>query len=151
MDAIDESRFWGKVARAAEADCWPWLAGCFNTGYGAFKWRGQNRGAHRVAWLLCRGDAGNKAVLHRCDNRMCCNPGHLFLGTLAENNRDRHIKGRDARGERGGNTKLTETQVMEIRRLYATGDISQHQLAAAFGVNQSPIWQIIHRKTWTHI
>lgn len=94
-------------------------------------------------------------VLHRCDNPPCCNPAHLFLGTHADNVRDKVNKGRQSRhsspGEAAGLAKLTNEQVLEMRRLYAEEHIRQVDLAARFGVGQSAVSAILRRRTWSHI
>jgi len=92
-------RFWSKV-QACEADkCWPWIGVRMHTGYGAFSLGGE-RGpielAHRAAWILTHGTVPDGMyVLHRCDNRLCQNPAHLFLGTHLDNIRDMVEKGRN--------------------------------------------------------
>lgn len=89
------SRFWEKVVKTA--GCWKWL-GCTVKGYGkigAQNCIGSPLAAHRVSWELHHGKIPNGfCVLHKCDNPPCCNPDHLFLGSLADNNRDRVAKGR---------------------------------------------------------
>lgn len=93
-------RFWAKVAKTDNAaDCWPWLGTRHGKGgYGSVK-RGPaiagNALAHRIAYTLTHGSIPvGLHVLHRCDNRLCCNPAHLFVGTNADNMRDRDAKGR---------------------------------------------------------
>jgi len=99
-----ERRFWSKVDRSGGPDaCWPWTAARFGPeSYGAF-WKagkGTNEGAHRRAWEAANGPIPDDlCVLHRCDNRPCCNPAHLFLGTYLDNVRDMIAKGRDSRGD----------------------------------------------------
>jgi hypothetical protein len=87
-------------------------------------------------------------VCHHCDNPPCINPAHLFLGTHADNVADMDRKGRrrhmNGFGEQAHHVKLTDAQVAEIRRRYATGSETQAELADAFGVGQSQIWRIVH-------
>lgn len=96
------ARFWRNVARGANEVCWPWT-GFARRGYGWFYDRlGTKkvyRRAHRVAWELVHGDVpAGGVVCHRCDNPLCCNPMHLFVGSHADNVADKMSKGRQARG-----------------------------------------------------
>ena len=89
-------RFWAKVDRREPGECWEWQASCDDSGYGTFRHQGKMKKAHRLAWVFCgRGPIPDGlVVMHSCDNPPCCNPAHLSLGTVADNNRDRHDKGR---------------------------------------------------------
>ena len=128
--------------------------GAFSHDYGVIGSGGHystNIPAHRVAWELANGPIpAGLFVCHHCDVRACVNPDHLFLGTQADNLQDMANKDR-RKGERHSNHKLTDTQVREIRDLYAQGGISHSQLARQFGVNRGTIQFILARKTWTHI
>lgn len=107
--------------------------------------------AHRAAWEL----SGNYippglCVLHRCDNRQCVNPKHLFLGTLADNVADCVSKGRQARGEKNRHAKLSEQDVLKIRKALARGEQGK-LIAARYKVTPTAISYIRNRKVWVHI
>lgn len=94
MKEQDIERFWSKVKRGADDDCWPWLAGKNSDGYGVFTVSGIDKRAHRIAYMLANGQIDPKAkVLHSCDNPPCCNPNHLHSGTQGDNNRERKERG----------------------------------------------------------
>ena len=134
--------------------CWNWLGNCqFEGGYGRLKFRNVRTLAHRVSWTVFKGEIPvGMFVLHRCDNPRCINPGHLFLGTLEDNNQDMCLKGRDrkARGEKASKAKLTTAQVREMRRLYLEG-VRIYQLAPIFGINRSSVGAIVRGKNWVHV
>jgi hypothetical protein len=95
----DAERFWEKVERRPPF-CWHWKASLARGGYGSFRFHGRAQQAHRVAWQLTHGAIPpGFDVLHRCDTPGCVNPGHLFLGTHADNMADKVAKGRQAKGE----------------------------------------------------
>lgn len=109
----------------------------------------------RLSWVLHNGEIplGMK-VLHRCDNRACVRPDHLFLGTDADNSADKWAKGRGVSpgldGERNGCARLTNEIVLQIRERVAAGAV-QKTLAHEFNVSVSTVSLIVKRKTWTHI
>lgn len=111
-DAATVKRFWAKVDRGNPRACWLWTAGCCTAGYGHFRLGSTVTGdrrkelSHRLAYELAYGPISDGLqVLHGCDNPPCCNPAHLFLGTHAENMRDRGAKGRQRKQE-SANQKL---------------------------------------------
>lgn len=145
---IDATLFWSKVNKGVRFnDCWEWTASKNRKGYGQFGIQHRCRLAHRVAYALTHGDPGDKCVLHRCDNPACVNPSHLFLGTKADNNADMRAKGRYARGETNGQSKLTRDQAFQIR--WAGG--KQHEIAARYGVTQSTVSRIKADKVWIEV
>ena len=144
-------RFWCLVEKTD--GCWLWTGSHFPFGYGYItvgsRLTKQIWLAHRLAWVLTNGPIlDDLCVCHSCDNPGCVNPAHLFLGTRDENNRDRQEKGRGARGEHQGHAKLTWDEVVEVRRLYALGDISQSELARRFGVSQPAIGAVVTYRSW---
>lgn len=136
-----------------EVGCWIWTGGETRGGYGSRMLSGINYRAHRMAWLGFRGPIPSGAcVCHRCDTRLCVNPTHLFLGSVADNNCDRAAKGRSnlagkARGERSGTAKLTTAIILAIRADHRR----QKEIAAEYGVNQTTISSIKTRKIWRHV
>jgi hypothetical protein len=105
--------------------------------------------------MLTNGDPGQLCVLHRCDNRVCVNPLHLFLGTKQDNSDDKVAKGRQAWGESLGKNRLTANQVLEIRQEYkprrsgCRGNVSD--LAARYGVSASLVYHAATRRTWKQL
>ena len=141
-------RFWAKVQKSD--GCWNWTAGRSRGGYGKLGVNGHHMTAHRVSWLLHHGSISKGlCVLHRCDNRRCVRPDHLFLGTAADNVWDCVRKGRNAgaKGEKNGCAKLTQKDVVAIRASSA----NQLAVARLFGVGQSAVSSIKRRKRWGHV
>jgi hypothetical protein len=88
-------RIWQRSRLNNETGCWEWQAAKYPNGYGALKVDGKVQGAHRVAYTVFKGEiSGGLDVMHACDNRPCCNPDHLSLGTRSDNMLDMHRKGR---------------------------------------------------------
>lgn len=103
------TRFWSKVDKRGQDECWLWTSGTNLGGYGRGWCRGKTVAAHRVAWSLTNGPVQDGLfVLHRCDVRLCCNPDHLFLGTSEDNMADMTAKGRAATGDKNGRRKHPE-------------------------------------------
>jgi len=153
----DAERFWAKVDKSGE--CWNWTGYFDTSGYGQISMSGNAVLAHRYSYIIHHPLTINLrehpeiCVCHKCDNRKCVNPAHLFLGSVTDNNRDREAKGRgnQPKGEKQPASKLTEQQVREIRIKYANGGLNQRQLALEYGVHFGTISKIILRKNWKHI
>jgi len=153
-----EVRFWKSVKKTKT--CWNWT-GYTREGYGAIGYHGKQPSVHRVSWEIHYGPIPEGLyVCHKCDNPLCVNPRHLFLGTHQDNMQDMMAKGRNGaithpekapRGERNGMAKLTKDLVLEIRSRYAVGEISQRALGEEYGVDQGLICGIVNRRGWKHI
>lgn len=134
-------------------DCWNWTGGKDPDGYGIFRVNGKSRRAHRVAWGQIYGKIPRGLrVLHHCDNPSCINPEHLFLGTDQDNVLDAFSKGRrfGPKGEKHGRSKLTDSQVLKIKRRLSSGELHK-AIARDFGVRRQTISLIAEGKTWRHI
>lgn len=157
-------RFWARINKEGslilETRCWEWIgkgARREENTYGLLAVGGHQERSHRLSWKLHRGEIPDGlCVCHRCDNPRCCNPDHLFLGTRGENTLDAHAKGRlkpppHLPGEKSRQAKLTEQQVLEIRRSYASGATTLKGLARIYGVRFTCIHAIVSRRTWQHL
>jgi hypothetical protein len=149
---LESSQFEQRYIPEPNTGCWLWTASLQGDGYGAVYpdgRRGKQWRAHRLAYVLFRGDIPEGMhVLHRCDTPACVNPDHLFLGTELDNSRDKMAKERDGLvGERNGRAKLTRTKVEEIRARRKTG-VSQRELGEEFGVTQTTVSAIMRGVLW---
>lgn len=136
--------------------CWLWKGYKSGFGHGSF-WLGdgQKTGAHRYAWMHYKGEIPKDIfVLHKCDVPNCVNPEHLFLGTPDDNMKDMAKKGRgrgpNASGELNPRSKLSNSKVQEIRKLYKprTEGLDQKSLAEKYGISKSQISNIVSFKRW---
>lgn len=146
--------------------CWEYQGCLMPNGYSKIGKNGKSYLGHRLAWITARGDIPDGlCVLHKCDNRKCINPDHLFLGTKQDNTDDMMRKGRGRfvglqspncrkptppKGERHFNAKLTEKQVEEMRAMYG-GGATQVAIAAKFGVRQCHVSRILRKESWAHV
>lgn len=142
------ARFFSKIAFGA-CDCWYWVGARNHLGYGETA----SGKAHRVSWELHHGPIPEGMhILHRCDVRCCVNPGHLFLGTHADNMRDMAGKGRgatpDVRGERNPQAKLTAAEVEAMREARQITGATYRTIARWFGVNTMTAHRAINGATW---
>ncbi len=132
--------------------CKVWTGSKNNKGYGLFRFLGKTTSAHRVAYTLYVGSIPRKKhVLHTCDNPACVNINHLWLGTNADNMADKVNKGRQLKGESHPSSIFTNKKVVELRRLYETGNYTMNELAKRFKVKQTIVCNIINRKRWTEV
>lgn len=147
MNQKDIDRFNSKY-KIMDNDCWEWQYKLTTKGYGRFRFNNKTYRAHRISYEIHNGAIpSGMHVLHKCDNRKCVNPDHLFIGTNDDNVKDKLSKNRQCKGINQGLSKLTEQQVLEIRN----SNESQVTLAKKYNVTQSLICFVKNRKIWTHI
>lgn len=149
-----DGAFWAQVDIRDDNECWNW------TGYlrdhtkvrrGHYRVNNKAWITSRYAWYLTHGDIPEGMfVCHTCDNGLCCNPNHLFLGTPKDNTQDMIRKGRKViqRGEDDPKSKLTWEQVREIRRRWEEGNVTQPSLGRQYGVSRSAIESIVLFHNW---
>jgi hypothetical protein len=155
--ATAEDRFWSKVDRSGE--CWNWTASLRN-GYGFFSVDDQNGYAHRFSFELANGPIPEGMLIcHRCDNRRCVRPDHLYAGTVHDNNLDtmtrnaaarKRILGmRKVRGSEHGNARLTEEMVRSVRA--SKGIKTDLEAARECGVSETAVNDARNYRTWKHV
>ena len=145
-------RFWAKVDKRGDAECWPWLGGTKASGRGVF-WEclGGNKGkfhaAPKVVVFLAPGTLPelNQGVLHSCDNPNCVNPAHLRYGTQKENINDAIVRGRYKKPP--ARSKIDSTQAHEIRSAWILG-VKGTALAELFGLTKQGVYEIINGNVW---
>lgn len=148
----ESQRFFEKVKKTDS--CWVWTA-C-NNRYGKLWFRGKPYNAHRASWEMHFGEIPEgMCVLHKCDNTLCVNPEHLFLGTQLDNVRDMWTKGRSGikgqpPGEKHALSKLKESDVVQIKRKIKNGE-KINILSNEYGVSVSQIHRIASGKRWSHV
>ena len=163
----DQGRFWSHVDKSDPNGCWLWLGKKNKKGYGKCKLRRREYRTNRVSYFMATGeDPGELCVCHTCDTPSCVRPEHLWLGDNLENREDMRLKGRAASGDRSGPrlhpermprgeghhaATFTAEQVLEIRRMYDAGGISQTELARQLNRSKSTIRKIVKRTRWKHI
>jgi hypothetical protein len=137
---------WRARVQKTESGCWLWQASRIDGQYGQIFRGAPFTGmvsAHVASWTLFRGPVpAGLCVLHQCDNPPCCNPSHLFLGTRADNNRDKASKGRSTKGQLGVSHKLSPESIMEVGDLTRHRIFPQEQIASEYGITKERVKQI---------
>jgi hypothetical protein len=149
------ANFWARINVERDELCWNWRGPCSPSGYGRATFRRWPWRAHRLAWFFTHGNIpSDKIILHHCDNRKCCNPSHLYIGTWQDNMNDRSARGRcnPSRGSQSVRAVLNETQVVEIKMAakYRTRGFNR-LIAKKYGVHETTISAIVNNYNWKHL
>jgi len=133
-------RFWKYVDKQGPDDCWEWVGAMEAKGYGNFSLKGRSQRSHRVSWAIAHRtwpipEKGH--ICHKCDNKSCVNPAHLYLGNNTENQRDA--------------SSLTVEDVREIRTLYASEYYTHKEIGIMYGFTKQNIGDICNYKTWKDV
>lgn len=128
-------------------DCWNWTGSLNSGGYG--KWK--CGAASRQAWKYAYGEIpAGMQVCHKCDNRKCVRPSHLFLGTIRDNQLDKVSKNRHARGSSIGNSVMTEKHVLEIRKMRISGS-TYKEISQKYGYSWDLVRKVCKNEGWQHV
>lgn len=145
---LQKARIFNKC-RMSETGCWLWSGPTNGKGYGVFYVGTKTRHAHRCSYEVFKGAIPDGLhVLHACDTPLCVNPAHLRAGTPRENAVDRESRNRrDVKGEQIGTSKLTASQVLEIRG----SDLGAKEISEKYGIHRHHVWVIRSGKSWKHL
>ena len=168
------AKFWSRVDVLGVEDCWNWKFGKNKAGYGQFCMMNRDFISSRVAYCIANGGIPkNTIICHKCDNPACCNPNHLYAGTFEDNYKDsvnrerlkysRVEKKKSAlsaafperygivKGSTNGRSRLTESDVIELRRLRKEGILTLREIAKRFDVSRSCVCHVLAGRCWTHL
>jgi len=148
VTTLDE--FFDRCEYDADTQCVNWSWGTNGNGYGSLRFNGKVDTAHRVVIMLYHGIelTSDNVICHHCDNPICCNLAHLFIGTHKQNSDDKFRKGRfvSCPGDKNGTSKITEIQAVWMRSEWSKGGIKQRELGAIVGLTQQQVSKIVNNK-----
>jgi hypothetical protein len=153
---MDLNGFIKRIAFEPNTGCWIWIGEINPQGYGILHPKCSHgfKRAHRFSYYIHNGSFDlSKMVCHHCDNPMCVNPDHLYLGDAKQNAKDRESRKRTnyRNGSRHHNSKLNESIVVSIRNEFSKRKCTLVHLSKKYGVSESTIERIVHYKLWKHI
>jgi hypothetical protein len=158
---LDTAReiFLDRVNKGEPDECWEWEGVTDEQGYGHIGINGTKIPAHRVALMIKKGTKVELNALHKCDNKICVNPNHIYEGSYKDNAQDMMERGannggRVAVGQKGeGNhrSKLTTDEVLKIRDEYKQREVSFNELSKEYDVSSTTISDIVNRRKWKHV
>lgn len=149
IGSYNEVIFFNSVDVRGPDECWNWKD-CLCNGYGRPKINGELVLAHRYSWSLVNGPIPEgMLILHKCDNRKCVNPAHLYCGTYSNNRQDQGNRNPTSSIAEGlGKAKLSESEILSIRKIWKEENISYARLAKLFNVNYMTISHIVKSTGW---
>lgn len=148
-----ERRFWPKVDRRGDDECWPWQASKNEFGYGRMTaGRGRHLKSHQIAYALHHRKVPELFLRHTCDNPPCCNPRHLIEGTQADNMADCKQRGRKKDpptfyGSKHHNTKFDEATALSIAR----DKRAARRVAAENNISEMTVYRLRKGLTWKEL
>jgi len=143
-----ENMLFMKLAKDEVTGCWNWTGGLFDSGYGRVTKNGKNALAHRVSYAHFFGSIPEGLqVCHKCNNKRCINPDHLYVGTHNDNMRDVTLTDVH-KGENNAKALLTQSQVLEIKAHIRERKIVYRKIAEMYGVSRQAIKDIASGRTW---
>ena len=153
--SIIKERFFSRVHPEPNSGCWLWTGMWSRKGYGIFWLNKKGVSAHRTSWALHFGEIPDGLlVCHKCDNRACVNPDHLFLGTPLENTADMMRKGRENRflkpTQKYPTAKLTKEAAAALF-LDCVAGLRRSDAAEKYGVSPNAVSQIMMGRTWSAV
>ncbi len=150
-DCSDEFRFVSNFDIDFISGCWNWTASCVGNGYGTFHLiKGKQVTAHRYAYQEFVDKVPQRMfVCHKCDNRKCVNPDHLFIGSPLDNMRDMINKGRQKWREEHPMAKLTWEKVRKIRNL--KGRKTYEEIGKQFDIGKNHVYKIMSNRQWKEV
>lgn len=133
-----------------DSGCWEFVGGRTGSGYGVVsESKYKQHLAHRLSYEIMKGPIPKGMIIcHVCDNKICCNPDHLFAGTHQDNKDDEIAKGRHVKGSRQGSSKLKESDVLEIKQMLISSGLSLKEIGRLYNVTGEAIGLIKSGKNW---
>ena len=144
-------RFWAKVDKGVDSDCWTWTGTTDPHGYGTIYFNQKARKATHVVWFLTHGVWPKQWMLHSCDNPPCVNPKHLREGTHRNNVDDKVKRGRQPKGEALNRGHITDADVRAMRARYQPYKCTLKMLATEYRISTRQVWDIVHIVKWVHV
>lgn len=145
-------KFWNNVEKKSPNECWEWIGATDSKGYGKFFSceDGSHKLliSHRIAYFLANGvDPGDEVVCHSCDNPLCCNPAHLWLGTHQDNIDDMCRKGRQGRAA----STLSDNDVFMMREFWYSRMFTQSEIGTMYGLTKPAVCNIVNGNTFKNV